>query len=193
MAPAYVPSSTAAPANLLVNGGAEASPGSTGHAPPVPLPSWSVTGGMTALRYGAGGGPTASTQGPADRGRVLLSGGTARTATATQTVSTAHLAGRIDRGTATYELSGWLGGYGAQADRAEVVATFRDRDGASLASARIGPVTAADRGGVTALLRRATAGRVPASTRSVRVVVTATRAGGTNDDGYADGLRLVLR
>lgn len=193
MSPLYAPTSPAAPANLLVNCGAEASSGTTSNAAPAPLASWSVTGGMTAIRYGVSGYPTTTSAGPPDRGRVFFSGGTTSTATIGQTVSTSDLAGRIDSGTATYDLSGWLGGYRGQDDDMRVVATFRDAAGTRLTSAGIGPVTAADRAGVTGLLRRSATGRVPVGTRSVRVVATATRRGGTHNDGYADSLSLTVR
>ena len=193
MSPLYTPTSPAAPANLLVNSGAEASEGSTSNAVTVPLASWSTTGGMTALRYGTSGYPKTTSPGPADRGRVFFSGGTTTTATATQTVSTSDLAPVVDGAGATYELSGWLGGYGTQADGVRVVATFRDAAGTALGSAGIGPVTAADRAGVTGMLRRSATGSVPVGTRTVRVVATATRVGGTNNDGYADSISLTVR
>ena len=61
-----------------------------------------------------------------------------------------------------------------------------------LGDVQIGPVTAADRGELTGLLDRSTAGLVPAGTRSVDLVLTATRYQGSSDDGYADNLSFVL-
>ena len=56
----------------------------------------------------------------------------------------------------------------------------------------VGPVTAADRGNVTTLLRREQRVTVPAGTRSLAVVIRTTRAAGAYDDGYADNISVVL-
>ncbi len=196
ISPAYVPFSPTTPTagNRLYNAGAESSAGGSGHPVTVPLPGWSVTGGMTAIRYGATTGyPSATGPGPRDRARAFFSGGTTTTATMSQSVSTWDSVAAIDRGAAAYELSGWLGGYRWQTDAVKVVVTFRDAAGTALGSASIGPVTPKDRAGITGLLKRSTMGPVPAGTRSVRLVVTATRGGGTNNDGYADSLGLTIR
>lgn len=195
MSPAYVPStSVATTGNRLANPGAESSTAGSGHPVTVALPGWSVTGGMTAIRYGADSGyPSATGTGPVDRGIGFFSGGTTSTATMAQVVSTADSAAVIDGGVGTFALSGWLGGYRWQTDATKVVATFRSSAGTALGSTSIGPVTPSHRAGVTGLLKRSTTGRVPVGTRSVRVVVTATRGGGVNNDGYADGLELVVR
>lgn len=196
VSPAYVPVAPTAPAvgNRLHNTGAESSAGSSGHPAVVPLPGWGVSGGMSAIRYGAAAGyPTATGPGPADRARSFFSGGTAATSTMAQSVSTWDAAPVIDRGAATFALSGWLGGYRWQTDAVKVVATFRNAAGTVLGSSGLGPVTPQDRAGTTGLLQRSTTGPVPVGTRSIRVVVTATRASGTNNDGYADSLSLTVR
>ena len=181
-------------ANRLYNGGAESSTGSSGHPAVVPLSGWSTTGGMSAVRYGASAGyPSLAGPGPADRARAFFSGWTTATATMAQSVSTWDAAATIDGGVARYDLSARLGGYRWQTDAVEVVATFRNAAGTVLGSTAIGPVTPQDRAGTTGLLQRATTGRVPVGTRSIRVLVTATRGSGTNNDGYADGLRLTVR
>jgi len=92
----------------------------------------------------------------------------------TQTVSVSADAAAIDVGTASYNLSGWLGGYSTQDGRADVVATFLYASSASVGSAQIGPVTAADRGYVLEFLQRSAVGTIPADTRSVRVDVNFT-------------------
>ena len=196
VSPAYVPFAPTAPAtgNRLHNGDAESSAGSSGHPAVVPLPGWGVTGGMSAIRYGAAAGyPTTTGSGPTDRAQAFFSGGTAATATMAQSVSTWDAAPAIDRGAATFALSGWLGGYRWQRDAVAVVATFRDAAGTALGSTALDPVTPQDRAGTTGLLQRSTSGPVPVGTRSIRVVVTATRGGGTNNDGYADSVSLTVR
>ncbi|MET9617851.1 RICIN domain-containing protein [Kitasatospora indigofera] len=64
----------------------------------------------------------------------------------------------VDAGTATYNLSGWLGGWQADADRAALAIGLLGADGGRLGSAQIGAVTWTDRNSVTELLQRKTAG-----------------------------------
>jgi hypothetical protein len=73
-----------------------------------------------------------------------------------------------------------------------VTATYLSASGAALGTLTIGPVTAADRGGQTAMLPRSATGAVPSGTRSIQVVMTATREEGTFNDGYADNVSLSL-
>jgi hypothetical protein len=176
--------------NTLANGNAESGVAGTGHPQTVAIPSWTVAGGMSTIGYSVGGGYP--TSGPPNKGAAFFSGGTAATATLTQTVNLAGLAATVDAGNLDYNLSGWLGGYLTQTDNAKVVITFKNSGGTSLGTGQIGPVTPADRGNVTGLLQRTTTGTVPAGTRTVSVVVTATRDSGTNNDGYSDNLSLIF-
>jgi hypothetical protein len=179
--------------NRLVNGNAEAGIAGPGHPTTVAIPGWTVAGGMSTIGYSVGGGyPTATSPGPSARGAAFFSGGTAATATLTQTVSLSTTATDVDAGSVDYALTGWLGGYLTQTDYAKVVITFKNSGGTSLGTAQIGPVTPADRGDVTGLLQRTAAGGVPVGARSITVTVTAARDSGTNNDGYADNLSLVL-
>jgi hypothetical protein len=185
--------SAAAPtANLLQNPGAEAGPGSPdGLAIDAP-PSWTTTASFTATQYGAPGFPTPAQSTSIGGGRNFFAGGNTALATATQTVDVSAARSQIDAGTQPVTLSGYLGGFASQADTMTVTATYLGASGNSLGSLRIGPVTAADRSGQTALLRRAVSGTIPVGTRSVRVVMTATRLEGTSNDGYADNISLTL-
>jgi hypothetical protein len=108
----------------------------------------------------------------------------------TQTVDVSADAGPIDGGAATFDLSGWLGGYSSQKDRAGVTATFLGTTGASLGTAQLGPVTARDRDGTSQFLQRTALGAIPPGTRSIKVDVTFTLTSGTITDGYADDLSL---
>jgi hypothetical protein len=54
-------------------------------------------------------------------------------------------------------------------------------------------VLAADRSNTTEFVQRSASGTVPVGTRSIRIVVTATRLSGHTNDGYADNLSLVLQ
>jgi hypothetical protein len=176
--------------NLLRDDGAEEAQGSGDQV--VPIPGWTTTGTFTAGLYGANGLPAAG-QGPSDGGRNLFAGGPGgAVSTATQTVDVSSSAAGIDAGTVNASLDGWLGGWEGQDDSASVTAEFLDVAGKALAGLTIGPVTAADRGDRTELLERTAKGNVPRGTRSIRVTITARRASGIYNDGYADNLSLTL-
>jgi hypothetical protein len=178
--------------NLVVNGDAEAGPGlpqknSTN------VPGWTTTGHFTAVNYGFDDYPSTTSPGATDRGKNLFSGGTNDPiSTASQSIDVTPLAAPIDRGQITYAFSAWIGGYASQADYAAVGATFYSAAHARLGGVTLGPVTAANRQGLTALLRRAAEGTLPAGTRSIGVKVTATRFEGSSNDGYTDNISLVL-
>ncbi len=174
--------------NLVQNGDAEAGAGATGN-DVVPPPGWSTSGAFTAARYGASGFPPA----PAGGGSNLFAGGPAQAlSTATQTVSVSSSGADIDAERMRATLAALLGGWEGQEDSATVQATFLDVSGGALGSMAVGPVTAADRGGKSALLPRSASARVPPGTRSVRVVITSRRASGIYNDGYADNVSLIL-
>jgi hypothetical protein len=179
--------------NLLQNPGAEAGPGGTDSSGMMPPPDWTVTGDFTVVQYGAAGGfPPAATSASMAAGANFFAGGNAAVSTATQTVDVSGYAGAIDAGTEAATLSGDLGGYGSQDDKLVVTAAYLGASGGTLGSLTIGPVTAADRQDETILLSRSTTGAVPADTRSIQVVMTATRYQGEYNDGYGDNISLSL-
>jgi hypothetical protein len=178
--------------NLIVNGNAEAGPSSSTGAP-VTVPGWTVSSAFTVVNYGAAGGfPTSSDPGPPDRQNQFFAGGNAATSTATQEIDVTANAADVNQGNVTYDLSGWLGGFGADGDSATLFVQFFNGV-TSLGSNSIGPVTAADRGNATKLLLRVVSGPVPANTTRVHVALTMTRVTGAFNDAYADSLSLVLR
>ena len=94
---------------------------------------------------------------------------------------------------ATFNLSGWLGGYDGQNDNAVLTATFKDASGSILSTATIGPVLATDRGGTSSLLYREATATVPKNAKSVVIQLVMTRVPpGVFNDGYADNLSLIL-
>jgi hypothetical protein len=111
---------------------------------------------------------------------------------ALQLVDVGRESAGIDDGRATVTLQGLLGGQAGQNDNARVNALFLSASGAELGNAEIGPVTPADLGNQTLLIPRSTSAPVPAGTRSIRVVATATNIGGGSDNGYFDNLSLNL-
>ena len=181
--------------NLVVNGDAEAGPGNpnAGDAAIAP-PGWTVNGPFTVAQYGGSGGLPATTDpGPVHRGRNFFAGGNSNAeSSARQLIDVGAGAAEIDTGAVKYKLYGYLGGYENQGDHAIVSARFEDANGRTLGSTSIGPVTPADRKNVTGLLLRGTSGAVPARTRKVEVVITATRSDGAYNDGYSDSIWLSL-
>jgi hypothetical protein len=183
--------------NLLRNGDAQSGVGSgdSSTTAPVPVPAWTTTTAFTEHLYQTAGsfpGPDASAA--IAGGTQFFAGGpnAADTETATQDVDVSAASSEIDAGAVRATLSAALGGYETQEDNARVSATFLGAAGQALGTVAIGPVTAGDRDGATKLLPRASTATVPAATRSVHVVITATRTEGAYNDGYADNVSLVL-
>ncbi|MCF8339290.1 MAG: hypothetical protein K9I74_15035 [Bacteroidales bacterium] len=181
--------------NLIKNGNAEQGP-----AVPIngsetrQLPNhWSdVEGEMWISKYGegAGGGGIADSD---YRGEGnYFWGGKVSNSIIEQTIDVSSVLDKIDDGNVTYELSGLLGGWRHQNDRSKLLAEFLDSDSTVLDSAQIGPVTNKDRDNNTRMVRKESSGIVPEGTRSIRFRLTAIRVGGTNNDGYADELSMVL-
>jgi hypothetical protein len=179
--------------NLIVDGDAEAADCSLSGYEETTSPGWRITsGGPNAICFNnTGGFPTSSAPG-AQAGNAYFTGGTHGSSSLTQTADVSADATAIDSGTATYDLSGWLGGYSSQNDAAALVATFQSSSGSSLGSAQIGPVTAADRGNTTEFLQRTATGAIPSGTRTIRLDLQFTWTAGGTTDGYADGLSLTV-
>jgi hypothetical protein len=180
--------------NLLQNPGAESAPGAPDAATIVPPPGWATTGEFTEVRYGASGGfPDVAVSAQIAGGANFFAGGNAAVSTGTQAVDVSAAATQIDANGAQATLNAYIGGFDSQNDSATVVAVYLDAGGNQLgAPVQIGPVTAADRTYKTTLLPRSTTAAVPAGTRQIRVVMTATRLDGSFNDGYIDNLRLSL-
>jgi len=194
IAPAGAASTVMLGANLILNPGADAGPGSPDDGHIVKPPHWSTTGCLTAVMYGASGGfPDATSTGPKDRGKNMFQGGPrCPLSTGSQVIPVSSLSSLVDAGRAGYTLSGYLGGFAGQADDAMVSLDFLSASGGSLGKAVIGPVTHADRADTTGLVARSKTGVVPRGTRSVRVTITATRSDGSYNDGSADSLSFVI-
>jgi uncharacterized protein (TIGR03437 family) len=178
--------------NLLRNPGAEEGPATDDYYEQLNIPGWVVDGRATVYPYAMGDTLTPTSPGPANRGANLFGGGFTATAAIWQVVNIAGSAAAIDGGTQKFSLSAWLGGWSTQNDNALLRATFRNAAGVSLGTAQVGPVLAADRGGITQLLLRSTTGTVPAGARMVEVVLAFERREGNADDGYADNLSFSL-
>ena len=173
--------------NLIANPGAESGKG-TADDGVVPVPGWKGKGGFTAAQYAwSGGDVNATSPGPSGRGKNYFYGGPASAvSTGTQTVTLSGAAGH------KATLSGWIGGYDSQGDSARLTVTFLGSSGQSLGTLVIGPVTQAQRAGASELLLKTAAATVPAGTASATVVLKMVRAAGSDNDGMADNLSLVL-
>jgi hypothetical protein len=179
--------------NLLVNGDAEAVPGSSDGTTVVPPPGWTTDGPFTEVAYGVPEFLTAEDSASWGGGASFFAGGPdAATSSATQVVSVAGAAAQIDGGGVPATLSALLGGYLTQTDSATVTATFLNAAGAAVGTLAIGPVSPDDRRQATTLLARSASATVPAGTRSISVRIDATRSEGAFNDGYADNVSLTL-
>jgi len=178
------PVAVAASGNLIVDGDGEAASCSDSGYDGMTIPGWTVTAGSpnVVCFTNRQGFPNASVSG-ARPGKGYFTGGPWGNSSMTQTV---------DAGSTMFNLSGWLGGWSSQNDRAGMTATFLSATGASLGTSTVGPVTATDRLSGTKFLQRSSTGSVPSGTRSIKVVVDFTNTAGQTTDGYADDLSLTL-
>jgi hypothetical protein len=185
--------------NLVLNAGAEDGQGASDDSTIVPPPSWTATGTLTAVQYGADGGsnplPSFAVRDAIGGGANFFSGGNTTSGTGEQTYDLSGAAPEIDARGVSANLSGYLGGFSTQRDNAVVTAVFLDQAGAGLGSVSIGPVTREERAKEperTTLLLRTASADVPTGTRAIRLTLTATRRDGGRNDGYADNLSLTL-
>jgi hypothetical protein len=170
------------PGNLLQNAGAEDQT----------LAHW--TGNVFPLNYGFEDYPSRAVGDQYTGGCYFFSTGSHVTTDAS-TVQTIDLsqATEIATGNVVATLSGYLGGFGAQNDNAQVQVQFRDQGNNAVGNTIvIGPVTAADRGNQTNLLHRLASGTVPVQTKTARVTIVLTNVSGGATDGYADNLSFSL-
>lgn len=190
--------------NLIFNGDAESNSGTNNYGvgtnnagllnvtPNRGIAWWFDPGPMTLGRYGAHTNfPDSTSPGPDPRGNNFFLGGLGTTSVISQTIDLSALAADIDDPAVDYVLSGWLGGRSDQTAAAQFTARFLTAVGAPLGTNRLGPITAADRAGVTGLLERFTTGQVPAGTRLVEFTLSGQAPTVTND-ASADNLSFVL-
>ena len=183
-------------ANLLINGDAEQHRCSDDWSAQTPVPGWQVLrGAARVMCYSAFSytGETPRTQQPQQAGNALFAAPGADTAME-QSVEIGAAAGAVDRGTVSYSLSAWLGGWDARPERATLTVVFLDADGrATGAPGILANADATARGHVTGLISRETSGSVPAGTRRIVVTVHFISGPTSSDNAYADNLSLTLR
>lgn len=180
--------------NLIVNPGAELGTSSVNGQWSVPIPGWTPSGNFTVASYvNTAGLPSLASPGSPTRGLNFFVGGpTNQTATIQQVIDLHLLTDLIDASRAEFDLSGWLGGSGNQDDSALLIAVFNDANGDSLSTATIAGPTSAVRGNQSGMLFRSRQGVIPVGSRSVNVIVLASRSVAPFNDGCADDLSLVV-
>ena len=179
--------------NLVRNGDAESGDASDGLTV-VAVPGWETASNLTVVAYGTGPAfPSPTTLGPPNRGAQFFWGGSAATiSAAAQTVNISAAAQVIDASLAAYALSGYLGGFQDDTASATFSAAFLGANGTPLATATIGPVTAATRTNTTCLLPKAASGFLPVGTRQIRFQLLCTSGSETSIDAFADNLAFQL-
>jgi len=186
---------TAAAANLLKDGGADLGQAVNDSSGIVAtMPNWTRVGSFTVVTYGAPGGFPERVISQKIGGKAnFFAGGPANPkSSVTQVVDVSRFQGAIDAGKRKATLSGFLGGFASQDDSLAATATFLNAAGKSLGTLKIGPVSAAQRKGLTALIKKSATKPVPKGTRSIQARLSAARTSGSYNDGYADNLSLTV-
>ena len=148
------------------------------------LPGWTADdAGSQSAAYGAGGLPDADEARRISGGQRLFFAGTSEVGTIHQDIG---VGGHIGD---TLRFGGAFGGFAGQEDAAALTVTFLDAAGTlNVSPTTAGPVTAAMRKGETKLLPCTTVATVPAGAVTARLTLVATKAEGSDNDGYADNL-----
>lgn len=185
--------------NLVVNPGAEDSPG-TEVATVVKPVGWVTTGNLSTWTYAPAEGdkPTKAFAATIGGGTNFFAGGPGdnsgkqSTHTASQTIDVSGAATEIDANQVGATLTAFLGAYTVALDRATVTARFLDAAGAEIGSVRVGPVSIDDRKRLTVLLKRTAQANLPPKTRSMAVVITVVADGNGAHHAYVDNISLTL-
>lgn len=122
---------------------------------------------------------------PPQSGPAYFFAGVSASAELAQEVDLSSFRETIDAGVQKFTFSGYTRGWHRQADASRIVAEYRGGGGEVLALFDTGPQTVTTRWLLHRDVRTA-----PVGTRSVRVRLIATRAEGSNNDGYFDSLFL---
>lgn len=178
-------------ANLIVNGGGETGLCASDWYAVKTIPGWQVLlGNPTLVCYSVASFTTPAS--PA-AGKAFIADGPYGDSAMMQSIDVSSAANAIDGGGVTYNLSGWLGGYGSYNGQAVVTASFLDASGNPLGTpGELGGVTASARGNANAFLAKSATGGVPAGTRSIAVQVQFINTSASYNIGYVDNLSLTL-
>jgi uncharacterized protein (TIGR03437 family) len=176
--------------NLIVNPGAEAGTGSGSAILVSSIPGW-TSKGANVITYASGYGVQTGDIVPIGAGKNYFSNGST-SSSLTQSISLPGATSAIDAGTASFDASGYFGGYTDHDDSAAMTVAFLNGSGTSLSSVTIGGLKGADRNGTGMYLRRQI-GAVPTGTRSVSVTMNfIIVSASSQNNAAADNLSLVI-
>ncbi len=180
--------------NIISNAGAEAAAAGTSTQIAGDVPNWVRTAYFSTDFYSDSSGDlSGATMLPPKAGSNYFWGGINNAlSSAYQDIDMSAAASLIDAGNVSYQLMAWLGGFASQGDNTVLKAEFKKWDGTILSTIMLGPVSAADRNNQSGLLQKILTGQIPAGARMVRITMTMTRTDGSNNDGLADNLSLIL-
>ncbi len=180
--------------NLVVNGDAESSAAKDGSFDSrYPLPGWnfanSQAGSIYAWTYDRVG--VQSTNPLSVPGGHLFVEDAEHLAMMTQTIDVTLAKDRIDAGSVSFHLSADMGGDYRLTITAAVTAEFLDANGKLLAASKLGMATP-DFGGVFGIWTKAADGKVPPSTRQIRITLAFTEEENSIVGAWADNISIVL-
>jgi len=179
--------------NLLVNGDAEAHLCTSDWTAQSPAPGWRVVrGAASVLCYSAFASTGVTPKLPENLppGNALFAGPGIDSAME-QTVDVGRAAAAIDSGAASYELSGWLGGWSDRAQSAIVTAVFlNDRGEATGEPAILASFDRPPGAAPASLVARSTGGQVPAGTRTIAVTLDFPSGMVSFQNALADNVQL---
>lgn len=180
--------------NLIVNGNAEQGEGVNDvNGIATEIPGWTRKGNFTVVKYGAPDFPSPELSTKVRGGLNFFAGGPRNVASSvSQDIDVSSRKGLIKAGKAKATLSGNLGGYFTQTDWLRATAVFLSASGKRLGAMSIQSATPAARANQTDLPKKTISGPVPKTTRTIRVVLAASRGAGEYNDGYADNLSLTV-
>ena len=180
--------------NLIVNGNAEQGEGVNDvNGIATEIPGWTRKGNFTVVKYGAPDFPSPELSAKIRGDLNFFAGGPKNVASAvSQDIDVSAQKKLINAGKAKATLSGNLGGYATQTDWLRATAVFLSTSGKRLGAIKIQSATPAARQNQTDLPKKTITGPVPKTTRTIRVVLAASRGAGEYNDGYADNLSLTI-
>jgi hypothetical protein len=173
--------------NLIVDGSANAGYCTTDWNAATTMPGWAVNASSPDVICSSAGTFTWPGTAPG----AFFAPGNQGDGNMTQTIDVSAASSAINAGGVTYNLSGWLGGWGSLAGYSTVTATFFTSAGTAVGSAAsLQTVTAANRSNANAFLARSATGTVPSGTTAI--VVQVAFVSSASEAGYATNLSLTL-
>ena len=175
--------------NLVMNPGAEASPGSAS-GDVVAILSWDSFDSFTAVQYGVADFPDTAQSNRISGGSNFFSGGPNNDfSDALQTIDISDQANQIDAGSVLAVVSAFLASFASSGDNALVFIDFLDEDFEFLDGIELGPRSGSNN--VFFLHQGSTT--VPTGTRFIDVTLSAERVDGSYNDAFFDNIFFGLR